>query len=144
MTDINKIPTWFWVVSVLALIWNLMGLGAFFSDVVLMTSERLAQMTPEMQNAYVTTPSWASVAFGVAVICGVLGSIGLLLKQDWAAPVYAISLLGVLVQMFYAYVISNSYEVFGPGGMIMPIMVLIIAILLVWFAHRSTMKGWLT
>jgi len=143
MSDTNKLPIWFWVVSGLALVWNLLGLGAFFSDVVMMTPERLAEMEPAMQNVYATTPSWANVAFGVAVICGVLGSIGLLIKQDWAAPVFAISLLAVLVQMFYAYFISNSYEVFGPGGMIMPLMVIAVAILLVWFAHSSTMKGWL-
>jgi hypothetical protein len=143
MSDTNKLPIWFWVVSGLALVWNLLGLGAFFSDFFMMTPERLAEMEPAMQNVYATTPSWANVAFGVAVICGVLGSIGLLIKQDWAAPVFAISLLAVLVQMFYAYFISNSYEVFGPGGMIMPLMVIAVAILLVWFAHSSTMKGWL-
>lgn len=143
MTESSKLPTWFWVVSGLALFWNLMGVGAFFSDVVMMTPERLAEMKPEMQNLYASTPSWANMAFGVAVICGALGSIGLLLKQSWATPVFAISLLGVLVQMTYAFFFSKSFEVFGPGAAIMPVMVIVIAVGLIWFAHSSTMKGWL-
>ncbi|NNC97213.1 MAG: hypothetical protein HKN88_03985 [Gammaproteobacteria bacterium] len=68
MTETNKLPMWFWVVAVLALIWNLLGLGAFLSTAVLMSPETLASMSPAEQELYANTPSWANVAFGVAVI----------------------------------------------------------------------------
>ena len=141
MSDIKTIPTWFWVVSGLALVWNLMGVGAFFSDVVLMTPERLAAMDQTMADTYRDTPIWAKAAFGVAVLAGTLGSIGLLLKKSWATPIFAISLLGVIVQMTYAFVLSNSYEAFGPEAAAMPIMIFTVAVLLVWFAHAMTKSG---
>jgi len=143
MSETNKLPTWFWVISIGALLWNLLGLGAFLSNAVFMTPESLAAMTPEQQELYVNTPSWANVAFGVAVICGVLGSIGLLLKQDWAAPVFVISLLGLLVQMFYAYVMVDSFAVYGAAAAGMTGSIFVACIFFIWFAHTSAMKGWL-
>lgn len=143
MSDSSKLPMWFWIVSIGALIWNLMGLGVFLSSVVFMTPETLSTMTTAQQELYVSTPSWANVAFGVAVICGVLGSIGLLTKQDWAAPVFVISLLGLLVQMFYVFAKSNSMEVYGAQAAAMPGMIFVGCIFLIWFAHSSAMKGWL-
>ena len=143
MSDTNKLPIWFWLVAVGALVWNLMGLSVFLMDVVMMTPEKLALKIPAEQELYANTPSWAQVAFGVAVICGVLGSIGLLLKQDWAAPVFVISLLGLLVQMLYIFGMSNSIEVYGAAAAAMPGMILFGCVFLIWFAHTSTMKGWL-
>jgi MFS superfamily sulfate permease-like transporter len=54
-----------------------------------------------------------------------------------------LSLLGVVVQMFHSLFISNSFEVFGPGGMIMPIMVMTIAIYLVVLSKQAKEKGWI-
>ncbi len=143
MSDTNKLPAWFWVVAVGALLWNLLGLGAFLSTAVFMSPETLATMTTAQQELYVNTPSWVNVAFGVAVICGVLGSVGLLIKQDWAAPVFAISFLGLLVQMFYVFGMSNSLEVYGAQAAAMPGAIFVGCIFLIWFAHSSAIKGWL-
>jgi hypothetical protein len=65
------------------------------------------------------------------------------MKKALAKPLFITSLGGVVVQMFHAYFISNSFEVFGPGGMIMPIMVIVVAIALLRFADICTKKGWL-
>ena len=29
----TKIPWWFWLITILALFWNLMGVGAFIADI---------------------------------------------------------------------------------------------------------------
>ena len=55
-----------------------------------------------------------------------------------------LSLLGVLVQMYHAFFMSNSFEVFGPGGMIMPVMVVVIAIYLVVLSRQAATKNWIT
>ena len=143
MTESLKLPTSFWVIAVLALIWNLLGLGAFVSTVIMMTPEALANMSPAEQELYANTPSWVNIAFAIAVICGTLGSIGLLLKEDWAVPVFAISLIGVITQFFYVFVLSNSFEVFGAEAAAMPGMIFIAAVFLVFYAHSCTNKGWL-
>jgi len=38
---------------------------------------------------------------------------------------------------------SNSIEVYGPGGIIMPVLVLCIGIALVIFANKAAAKAWI-
>lgn len=77
-------------------------------------------------------------------LVGALGCIALAFKKAIALPILGISLVGVLVQMFHAFVIVNSFEVYGPGGAIMPIMVVVVAFYLVWLANNAKNKNWIT
>lgn len=141
MTQEIKPPTAFWILIGLALVWNLLGVMAFVAQ-MMMTPEMLAALPQAEQELYASTPTWANVAFAFAVFGGAIGCIALLLRANWAFPALLISLLAVIVQMFHSFFISNSFEVFGPGGLIMPIMVIIIAIVLVWFSHQAKNKTW--
>lgn len=139
----SPIPTWFWVVSILALVWNLMGVMAYIAQVTL-TPEALAAMAEAERTLYENTPAWVNGAFAIAVWGGALGCLLLLLKKAVALIVLIISLLAILVQMGHAFFISNSWEVFGPGGAIMPVMVIVTGVLLVWFAKSSKDKAWIS
>jgi len=142
MNDSIKIPTWFYVVAAIAVLWNAMGVWAYISTMT-MTVEALVAMPEAQQQIHNDTPAWANGAFAIAVFGGLLGSILLLLKKALAYPVLLISLLAVLVQMFNAFFIMNSFAVFGPGGVIMPIMVIVIGALLVWLAKYAKSKNWI-
>lgn len=136
-------PKWFWLVAGLALLWNLAGLGMFF-QMMTMTPESMAQYyNAEKMELMKQTPSWVNIAFGLAVIAGTLGSILLLLRKNWAFPIFIISLLGVIGQQTYMHFLSNTFDVMGKQAMIMPGVVLLIALFLTWFSHRSSMQGWL-
>ncbi|WP_370089662.1 hypothetical protein [Ekhidna sp.] len=138
----GKPPVWFWVVSVIALLWNLAGVGAYLSQAYA-PDDVIAQMEQAVQDLINQTPAWATAAFAIAVWGGALGSLLLLLRKKLAHTVLIISLAGILVQMFYNFFMSNSMEVYGPGGAIMPIMVLLIGIGLVFFAKKGKTEGWL-
>jgi len=138
----NKPPTWFWVVSVIALLWNLMGVFAYIGQVTM--SPEVLQALPENERAlYESAPAWATGAFAIAVWGGALGCILLVLRRKLATPVLFVSLIAIVVQMYHSFFISNSIEVYGPGGMIMPVMVILIAIFLIWFSRKATANGWL-
>jgi len=139
MTNENKIPIWFWIIAVIALLWNLMGVGAFYSDMTI-SAERLAAMTSEQRGLYEAQPIWAKIAFGGAVILGVIGSIGLLLRAPWAKTVLTLSLAFVLGQMAHSFMI-DAYSIMGSGSLIMGIVVLVFALFLVWFAGFARAKG---
>lgn len=144
MTTNNvKPPVWFWIVSALALLWNFAGAGAYLQHAY-MTIEDLSELPQAERLLYESQPSWVTAAFAIAVWGGTLGCIALLLRKKWAKPVLLISLIGVLAQMAHSFFISNSFEVYGPGGMIMPIMVIIISIFLVFFARKATDRYWIT
>lgn len=143
MSNENPIPGWFWAISAVALIWNLMGVGAYWAHVN-MTPEDIAALGEAERALYDSAPAWATGAFAIAVFGGALGSLLLLLRKSWAMPVFVVSLVGVLVQMYHSFFVIDSIEVYGPGGMIMPVMVIAIAALLVWFSKSCKDKGWLS
>jgi hypothetical protein len=142
MTENNKPATWFWVISAIALIWNLMGVIAYLAQVTM--SPEALQALPENERALLaSTPAWSTGAFAIAVWGGALGSILLLLRRKLATSILILSFGGVIVQMVHAFFMSKSIEVYGPGGMVMPIMVLVIGIFLIWLSRKATANGWM-
>jgi len=139
----SKPPVWFWIVSVIALIWNIMGVIAYLGQAYM--SDDVLKALPEAEQAlYTDLRACATAAFAFAVWGGALGCLLLLFRQRWAKPVLLISLLGIIVQMIYNLFMSNASEVYGPGGAIMPITVLVIGVFLVWFSNKSHAKGWIS
>lgn len=136
-------PKWFVFLVIVLAIWNLMGVMAFVMQMT-MTAEQIAALPEKEQMLYQDIPLWVNIAFGCAVFGGALGCIALVLKKAIALPILFISLAGVIVQMFHAFVIANSFEVYGPGGTIMPIMVVVVALYLVWLANNAKAKSWLS
>ena len=137
----KKSPKWFMVVSAVLLVWNLLGAMAYILQVT-MSPETLAALPDEQRQLIESTPAWATAAFAIAVNFGVLGCVLLLLKKNLAGLFLQLSLAGVVVQMFHSFFISNSFEVFGPGGFVMPVMVIVIAIYLVTLAAKAKLHRW--
>ena len=140
-----KPPLWFWVVSAAMLLWNGLGAMAYVADATI-TADALKALPDAERALRASRPAWATAAFAVAVFGGAVGCLFLLVRSRWALPVLVLSLLGVAVQMTQAFLIANSYEVYGPGGppgLIMPALVLTFSLFLVWFARRARMRGWL-
>ena len=135
-------PTWFKVVAVVALLWNLLGCLAFFSDLLLST-EDLAKLPEAQQALYAARPGWAVAATAVAVFGGVLGCLGLLLRRKWALPVLILSLLGILIQDFGLFVLADGASLAGPVAVVMQAVVLAVGIGLVWLSRKGIARGWL-
>ncbi|WP_186757264.1 hypothetical protein [Echinicola salinicaeni] len=143
MEQTIKIPTWYWVVAIIMLLWNLLGVSAFFMQVG-MSEEAMAALPETERELYASYPIWATIAYAVAVFGGALGCIGLLLKKKWAKMVLIISLIGIIIQVFHSLAISEAMDVYGPGAAVMPTMIIVLAIFLVWLSNFSIKKHWLT
>lgn len=139
----NSIPKSFWIISIAALIWNLMGLSAFFMQ-VMMTPETLATLSSEEQALYNATPSWLNLVFGMAVIAGTLGCIALLLRKSMAIPILILSLIAVIFQNAYYLLLTDAMQVYGVTALIMPAMVIIIGAYLIYFARDAQSKAWIS
>ena len=132
----------FRVIAFIALVWNLIGLAMFVVQVRL-TPEMVAAMPAAQQQVHAATPPWVNIAFGVAVVFGVLGSLALLLGKRLAPPLFMVSLLAIVVQMVGAYAVTPAWQVYGPAGLAMPVMLVVIAAYLYWYAQKAATKGWL-
>lgn len=143
MTNSNKPTTLFWIIGVVALIWNGLGVMSYLGQ-AFMTDEMKAAL-PEAERAlYDNVPAWVTAAFAIAVFGGLLGCILLLMRKRAAKTVFLVSLIAIIVQMIYNLFMSKAVEVYGPGGAIMPIMVIIIGVFLLMYSKKSIEKGWLS
>ena len=140
-SNLTKAPNWFVAVAGLALIWNLLGVMAFFAQ-AMMTPEQFSALPLDQQELLKNVPAWANAAFAVAVFGGTLGSVLLLLKKTLAIPMFVLSVCGVSTQMFYSFAMSNSIEVYGAEAAGMPIMIFSVAVALIFMARKAKSEGW--
>lgn len=133
-----KPPVWFWIVGVVALIWNGMGVMAYLAR-AFATDEMIAQMTPEQQAEFaVEYPAWVTAAFALAVFCGALGALALLLRKKWAYTLLIVSAVAAIAQHIYYFM---NVEI---ANMVMPVLIIIFCIFLVWFSKNAISKGWIS
>lgn len=139
----NASPTWFKAVSVLALLWNLLGCLAFAADLRL-TPDDLAKLPEAQQALYAARPAWALAATAAAVLGGALGCLGLLFGKRWAQALLWLSLLGIVAQDIGLFVLADGARLAGPFAVAMQSLVLLVGIGLVALARRAAARGWLT
>ena len=135
-------PVWFWVISIIALLWYLMDVSAFFMR-VLMTDDAISAMAEDQQHLYRDMPLWVNVVFAGEVFGGALGCVGLLLKKQWALPLFVVSILGVLCQTFYVYFLSDAISIMGAPAVVMPLVAILISIGMIVLAKSATSRHWL-
>jgi hypothetical protein len=140
MKQSQKTAKWFWVLGVLLVIWNAMGCLAYLGQ-KLMTPEQMAAL-PEDQLTFIEmTPAWITTAFALAVWGGLLASILMLLRKSFAHSMFIASLIGVIIQTGYNFFIAGAYQVFGPEGLVMPVVVLSIGIYCIYFTRQCKDNG---
>lgn len=139
-----KPPVWFWIVSAVALIWNLMGVGAYISDATMSQEDMVKNYGQVLADAAAMQPAWVTGAYALAVFGGALGCLLLLLRKKIAVWPLIVSLIAVFLQQGYLWFVSGVMAHVPMGNKIMYISIPIVAILLVLFARKGTAKGWLT
>ncbi|MBR9846141.1 MAG: hypothetical protein GYB35_08565 [Algicola sp.] len=138
----TKPPVWFWIIAVVALIWNAMGVMQYLGQAYDTESFR-SQYTAEQLEIISSTPAWATAAFAIAVFFGLLASLSLLLKKKFAYTLFLLSLLGIIVQLYHNLIVVESVDIYGPAAAIMSAMILVFGILLLLFSKYAIKKGWL-
>jgi len=127
----------FWIISVVALIFNVMGAINYF---VQMNADSLASF-PELYRPIIEgRPAWATAAFAIAVFGGSLGCLLLLLRKSAAFYVLIASLLGVIVSMMHIFGVAgfSSFEIW-----IGVLMQLVVTAFLIWYSKLTERKGWI-
>lgn len=136
----SKAPWSFWLISAVALIYNGAGVANFVSQ---MNADSVAAL-PESYRALIEVrPLWATMAFAVAVIGGLLGCALLLARKSVAVYVFGVSLVGAIVTMAHTLGMMGSVDT--PGGFIVGNLVqLAITAFLIWYSVRAQKKSWIS
>ena len=128
----------FWIISVVALIFNLMGVVNYF---VQMSADSLASFPESYRPIIEGRPAWATGGFAMAVFGGSIGCLLLLLRKSTAFYVLIASLLGVIVTMIHIFGVAgfSSFEIWMGA-----LMQLVVTAFLIWYSKQAESKGWIS
>lgn len=135
-------PVWFWVVSVAALLWALVGCSAYYSQVTISAAD-MAALPQAQREIWAMTPAWVMGAYAIAVWIGLAGAVALLIRRRIARTLYVVSLLAVIVQFGWIFLATPILDTVGPSSVIFPLVIATIGAALIWFAGRGIDRGWL-
>lgn len=141
-TEQTKPTTSFWILSIIALIWNITGIMSFAMNITI-SADALAALPDAEKALYESTPVWLKFVYGVAVFSGLLGCLLLLMRKSSAVRVFIVSFIAIVIQMLYSLFMTKSLEVYGAVSIIMPVIVISIGIFLIWYSKYAHAKGWL-
>lgn len=130
----RKVPISFWVVAGLGVLWNGFAVAAYWLTAT-HDQQTMAQTPPEMALALAQTPSWAIVAWGLAVVAALVGSLLLVFRRKQAVLAFAASLAGLLVLTIYQ-IASNM-----PMSLLQVMMIWFVALFLLRFSSSEASKG---
>jgi len=136
------LPFWYWVVSTILLLWNLIGCAACYGQVTA-SAEKLAKMPEDQRDAWLAMPITAKAAYMVAVATGLLGSIALLIRSLAAGPLFVASLVGVIVQFGWFFIVYKGMAKVGPSSAAFPAFIALVAFGEIAFACAAKSQGWL-
>ena len=141
---VEKTAWHFWVIGVVALLWNAVGA----MDYVMTQTKNesyMAAFTPEQLTFFYSLPLWAVATWAIAVWGGVVGAIFLLLKKKVAVWIFLASFLAMCVTSFQNYVLSNGLEVIGDTfSLVFSAVIFLIALGLYLYSRALERKGVLT
>lgn len=143
MTTTTKPNAAYWIIAVIALLWNGWGVMSYLSSVY-PTEESRALYSAEQLALLDSTPAWLTGVFATAVFSGLLGCLCLLIRKKWAVLFFGISLITVLIQMLYNWLATDAIEIWGTVmGVVLPMVVIVVAIFLYFYSKGAAQKGWL-
>lgn len=144
MSAIKQKPaTWFWIVAVILLLWGLAGLFAYYMHMTV-DAKALAAMSDYDRSAYQNLPSWFSYVYALAVLPAVAGSLALLARSKLAWPLYAVSLIGVILQFGWVFGATDLIAVKGAAATVpFPLFILLMAVVQLWLAGIAIRRRWI-
>lgn len=142
-----RTPAHLWIVGILSLFWNCFGAYDYF-----MTKTRgadyIASSMPGVDaNAALAwiegMPMYTQVGWAMGVWLALLGSILLLMRSRWAVWSFGLSLLGAVVSLGYQLLLAPPMPGAAESPMMkyMPIVILVIAVALFWYARTQEKRG---
>lgn len=119
---------WIWVVGIIALAWNGMGVFNFFAQ---QDADTVSQL-PEAYQAFISSrPDWVVWVFALSVFAGFIGAIALLVRHRLATSAFVLSAIGAALSVVGALVFNGGTAVLVPT-----LISVLVAAAFAWFSRR--------
>lgn len=142
MTTTVKPPILFWIIAIIGLLWNIMGVMNYLQQAYSSESFK-AQVTTEQLAVLESRPTWATAVFAIAVFSGVIGCLLLLFRKKMAVSLLTISFLGALATQIWWFTTTGPSISDQFSGTIMPIIIVGFCLFLMWYSKSASKKNWI-
>jgi len=142
-TDMTIKTAWhLWLVGVIAVLFN--AIGAF--DYVMSMAQggsymASAGMTPAQIAHYQEMPIWMIAVWTIGVWGAMLGSVLILLRNNLAFLIFAVSLAAFLVSLIYTYVLTDGGEIMGGQMAITSVVITALLLFFMWYSWLMTKRS---
>lgn len=142
----SKTPAHLWIVGILSLLWNCIGVIDYSMTRMRNTDYLSAMMPgtdPSVFLAYVDgLPLWMSIGWAIGVWGAFLGSILLLMRSRWAVLSFGLSLVGAVLSLIYQLTRGPAPGMATEGvAAMVPYLIVLIAAGLYYYAWRQRGNG---
>ncbi|PXW71625.1 hypothetical protein C7451_11269 [Blastomonas natatoria] len=129
---------WFWLLAIVLLAWNVIGLVALLFDPVLGVGD-VSKLAAEQQAIYAERPAIAFYGFVLATVAGTAGAIALLLRRNIALWLFVASAIGLVLQNAWLFADPSrlSADVLGFQALVAGSIALAI-----WLALTARKRRW--
>lgn len=142
VTPAAKTPIWFYLVAVVAVLWNAMGVFDY-----IMTQYRvesyMAAFTEAQLAYFFGFPAWYVAIWATAVFAALAASLFLVVRMKLAAPLFALSAILFVINAVYVFGFTAALEIMGVGNVVFSALIFATLVGLWWFSRMSERRGWL-
>ena len=143
MDGTNKPPTWFWIVTLLLVLWEAAGCFACVQQFRL-GAAAMGPVDDWSAAYYAALPVWYNWVYAVATFGGLAGGLALLARKPIAKTLFWISLAAVIAMFGYAFAATDLIAHKGLAQVLpFPLFIAAVAAFSIWFAGYAGKKGWI-
>ena len=143
VTGLRPVPLWFRIVAVILLLWGFAGCYACLQQFRL-GADAMGAASDYDRALYGSLPVWYNAIYAVAVGTGLLGALALLTRSVLAVPLYAISLVAVVIQFGWLFAMTDIIAVRGAAPVVpFPLFIVALGIFSLWLSRHARRRGWI-
>ena len=136
-------PLWFRIVALVLVIWGAVGVFACVQQVRL-GADAMGPADDYYRRLYAGFPIWYNAVYALATGTGLLAALALLFGSALARPLFAVSLVAVLVQFGWLFAATDIVAVRGAAQVVpFPVFIAAVAAFGVWLAGHGQRRGWI-
>ena len=138
--DPTNTPWHLWTVGILTLLWD--GSGAL--TIWLAQAGKLPDIKPDEAEYYAAQALWFQLLTDFTLVTAISAAIVLMMKKKAAVGLFGASLVSAIITNLYDVAMGTSRVFFSTGAFVVTIIILVLAMLQLWYANEMTRRGLLS
>jgi len=138
----TKPPSWFYVVTILLILWD--AIGCYFCVMQFrLGADAMGDATAYDRALYATLPVWYNWCYAVATFGSLLGGGALLLRNRMASWILLVALIAIVVQFGYLFATTDIVAHKGWAATVpFPLFIVAVGVAAWRFACYAERRGW--